>query len=145
MTIGDVVYAIKNKRGKVISFIQKYGGAVKKSDTDVKIGKELTALMVKATPDMEKEFFSIASRKSSNASGIDPISIVSSSISDIFSSSANRKATEQQGQDAITLALINASAQKGSSANTGTYIALGVLGVVIVAVVVIIIYKKSKN
>ncbi len=142
MTIGDAVYAIKNKKKQVVSFVQKNGGVIKRGDSDVKLGKELTRLMSTPTPVMEKEFSVIVGRSKSNSIlGIDDLI---SGATNLITAKNQQQTSAQAGQDAITLALINAGASKGSSGNTSLYIALGILALVIVGVVVLIIVKSRK-
>ncbi len=140
MTTGEAVYAIKNKRRDVISFITRNGGVVKRGDSDVKLGKELTRLMSMPTPVMEKEFSMIAKGKSNSLFGIDD---AIAGVGDLLTAKKQQQTSAQQGSDAITLALINAGATKGSG-NTGLYIALGILSLVIVGVVILVIVKYKK-
>ncbi len=141
VNIGDAVYAIKNKKKQVVSFVQKYGGAVKRGDSNIKLGKELTRLMSTPTPAMEKEFSAIVGRSKSNSLfGIDDLV---AGATNLITAKKQQQTAAQTGQDAITLALINAGASKGTG-NTSLYIALGILALVIVGVVVLIIVKSKK-
>jgi hypothetical protein len=134
-----IVGAIKNRRKQVVSFISSKGGSVKKTDSDVAVGKELSKVLANNKKNQD-EF--VLALKPMNASGIDPISVIGSSISDIFTSSTNRKTAEQQGSDAITLALINAGIAKDSN-NSNTPLIIGAIAAfMILGLVGFLIYKK---
>ncbi len=135
-----IVYLIKNKKDKVLDFIQRRGGVIKKTDSDIKIGRELTRVLKKGEPEGLAEFQAILN---DNASGFD-IPILSDVLSAVTAGKQQRTA-EQQSQDAITLALINAGIERDKKpvVNTTTLV-IAILGVVLI-IVALIIYFKYKG
>jgi hypothetical protein len=129
-----IVSTIKNKRRKVEKFLVSHGKAVRRTDTDVSVGKKFSELLrekpreVKAFLESESNFLGLAI----------------GSLTDIIGSGKDAKISEQQGQDAITLALINAGISKSKPDNTTTYVAFGLLGLILI-IIGILLYLKYKK
>lgn len=133
--VNAIVSAIKNKKGKVISFIQSHGGSIKKSDTDITIGKELTKVLSVDKKNIE-DFVALIEGNSF-------IPVLVSGIASLVGGSKEAKLSEQQGQDAITLALINAGIAKQET-NWPLIISLSVMGIVIIIVGILVFKKYNK-
>ncbi len=54
--IGKIVSLIKRKKPEVIKFISSHGGVVKRNDSDVNIGKSLSALLSKGDKKTHEDF-----------------------------------------------------------------------------------------
>ncbi len=54
--IGKIVILIKKRKPEVIKFISSHGGVVKRNDSDVNIGKSLSALLSKGDKKTHEDF-----------------------------------------------------------------------------------------
>lgn len=141
-TVGKIVYAIKNRRQEVVDFLIKYGQPVKKSDSDVQIGKYLSSTLSSNRSAIDD----FAKLLAANPSSFDPITLtaLAGSLGNIFTKGKEQQIAEQQGSDAITLALINAGTQKKE---TNWVLIAGVvtLGIVLIIIGILLYRKYSKK
>jgi hypothetical protein len=139
--VSAIVYSIKNDRSSILNLIIKNGGVIKKTDSDVKIGKELSRVIA-GNRDAQVELARIIFKNQESVFGIDD---AIAGVTNLLSQSAQSKMAAQQGQDAITLALINAGIQKQNQTNWPLIIGISTLVIVVVIIGILLIKKYSKK
>jgi hypothetical protein len=165
--IDKVVFTIKNKRPLVVSFLNKYGKSIKRNDSDVFIGRELSDVLSKNGMKAINEFSSIidasnadgptaaaTTTSTTTASGaatgakagsiIGPIGTVLGGLFGAISGSKASQSSTQQSSDAITLALINAGIQKQKT-STPIVIGMVILAIVVIGITIALILKYKKK
>lgn len=135
--VNVIVGAIKNRKKDVVSFINSHGGSIKKTDSDIRVGQELSKVLRGSKKNIE-EFSALIEKGNSF------LPVLISGITSMLGSSAQKAQSAQAGSDAITLQLINAGIQKQSATNWPLIISLIIIGIIFIIIGYLIFKKYNK-